>query len=118
MAIRALNPFAPFWYTPRGEEGQEKPTRFKIRGLDGTELGYLSPELVVDEAKGMVTGMSGKGLELALRYGLLDWENFENDQGPVRFSVGSFGKIPYVIRGELAMNILAASYVQEAEKKT
>lgn len=118
MTIKALNPFAPFWYTPASEQGDEKPTRFKLRGLDGVELGYVSPELQVDDVQGTVSGITGKGLELALKYGLLDWENFENDQGPVKFSVHNFRLIPYVMRAELAMRIIAASYVQEAEKKT
>ena len=40
--MKALNPFAPFWYTPRAEEGAEKPTRFKIRGLDGDDQVFFS----------------------------------------------------------------------------
>lgn len=118
MAIKALNPFAARWYTPHAEEGQENPTRFKIRGLDGTEQGYVTPELIVDEAQQMVTGMTGKGLEITLRYGLKDWENFENDKGVVAFSPANFGLIPFEIRVELALQIVAASYVDPAEKKT
>ena len=118
MAIKALNPVSPRWYTPRAEEGQENPTRFKIRGLNGTEQGYVWPELKVDDELKTVTGMSGKGLELALRYGLVDWENFANDKGPVAFSPQNFPYIDYGLRAELAMCIVAASYVSLDEKKT
>jgi len=114
--IKALNPFAPFWYTPREEAGADKPTRFKIRGLDGNQQSYLYPELIL-EGKSL-KGMTGKGLEIALGYGLLDWENFANDQGPVAFVPANFALVEYVLRIELAMQILAASYVQAAEKKT
>lgn len=118
MAVKALNPIAPRWYTPKSEEGSENPTRFKIRGLNGNEQGYVWPELVVDNELKTVTGMTGKGLELALRYGLVDWENFSNDQGPVAFSVQNFAFIDYGLRTELAMVIVAASYVTPEEKKT
>lgn len=115
---KALNPFAPFWYTPRGDVGRENPTRFKIRGLDGNELGYVSPELRIDEAKRMVTGASGRGLELALQYGLLDWENFANDTGPVAYAPANFGLIAFELRSELFWRILAASHIAEEQKKT
>lgn len=118
MAIKALNPFAAFWYTPRVEDGAPNPTRFKIRGLDGTEQGYLVPELEFDTTARMIKGMTGRGLELALGYGLVDWENFANDRGPVAFVPANFGMLDYALRVELAMQILTASYVQPEEKKT
>ena len=114
--MKALNPFAPFWYTPRAEQGAEKPTRFKIRGLDGTQQGYLAPELIFDDRT--LKGMSGKGMELALGYGLMDWEHFATDAGPVACLPVNFGLIDYSTRVELAMQILAASYVTPEEKKT
>lgn len=122
---KALNPFAPEWYTPasdKDEKGEPRPdaSRFKLRGLDGNELGYVSPEFTLGEIAGVptVTGMSGKGVDLALKCGLLDWERFENDKGPVPFNQGNFRLIPHLLRVELAMQIVAASYVGEAEKKT
>lgn len=118
MAIKALNPFAPFWYVPRAEQGRENPTRFKIRGLDGAEFGYITPELTVDPALRSVVQVSGKGVDLALQSGLVDWENFSNDAGPVAFAVANFGLVPYEVRGELFWKILAASQVQAEEKKT
>jgi hypothetical protein len=116
--MKALNPFAPFWYTPPAEEGAPKPTRFKIRGLDGVEQGYIAPELRFDETGRMLTGFSGKGLEVALGYGLVDWENFANDAGQVAFSPRNFGLIDFNTRVALAMQIMGASYVQPEEKKT
>lgn len=117
MPIKALNPFVPFWYVPTPEKGVENPTRFKIRGLNGTEQGYIQPEIRVDSSF-MVTGLSGKGLELALQYGLSDWENFANDAGAVAFSPANFGLIDIGTRIELAFQILGASYIKPGEKKT
>ena len=114
--IKALNPFAPFWYTPRAEAGAEHPTRFKLRGLDGNQFIYIAPELIVKDQ--MTRGVTGKGLELALGYGLVDWENFSNDAGPIACVPQNFGLVEYLLRVELAMQILSASYVAPEEKKT
>jgi hypothetical protein len=114
--MRALNPFAPFWYTPVADQGEEHPTRFKIRGLNGTEVGYVGPEFILDN--GTISGLTGKGLEMTLKYGLLDWENFENDSGKIAFNRANFGLIPYEVQAEIAMNIIAASYAKEEAKKT
>jgi hypothetical protein len=118
MAIKALNPFAAFWYTPREEQASQNPTRFKLRGLNGTEQGYIGPELMFDESGRALKGLTGKGLELAFQFGLVDWENFANDAGRVVFSPQNFGLIPSALQVELAMQILGASYLQEEEKKT
>lgn len=118
MAIKAFNPFAPFWYTPREEEGAQNPTRFKLRGLNGTEQGYIGPELRFDEGGRSLRGLTGKGLEVALQHGLLDWENFANDHGKVVFTPLNFALVPHPLQVELAMQILGASYVQQEEKKT
>lgn len=119
MPIKALKRMAPFWYKPDSQKDDPSPTRFKIRGLNGTEQGYVQPELVIDTTGKMVTGMTGKGLELTLGYGLLDWENFTDEDGAaIAFSPINFGRLDIVTRTELAMQILAASYVAPEEKKT
>jgi len=118
MTIKAMNPIAPFWYTPRSEEGTPNPTRFKIRGLNGTEHGYIVPELILNPMERKIADMSGRGQELALAYGLMDWENFANGAGPVAFSPANFGLIEYALRSELAWQIITASHPQPEEKKT
>jgi len=116
--VKALNPFSPFWYTPPSEEGVEKPTKFKIRGLDGTQMGYVQPEMLFEGPGGLLSGLTGKGLEAALDYGLLDWESFENDAGPIAFHKVNFKFIPFSMQAELATQIVAASWVNAAQKKT
>ncbi len=119
MAMQALKRMAPFWYTPDGQKDDPNPTKFKVRGLNGNEQGYIQPELKIDETTKMVSGMSGRGLELTLAYGLLGWENFlDEDGGQVAYSPLNFGRVDLVTRTELAMQILAASFVTPEEKKT
>jgi hypothetical protein len=115
--VKVLNPFAPDWYTPKDEQTAPSPARFKLRGLDGNQLGYVAPEMRVDE-RGQIAGMSGKGIELALAYGLVDWEGIENDRGPVAFAPANFALLPFDLRTELAMQVLIRSVPSEAEKKT
>ncbi len=117
MAIKALNPFEPDWYKPAVENGAEHPTRFKLKGLNGTQMNYISPELTVEPLTGKVTGISGKGIELALGFGLVDWENFDNDKGPVRFNRANFANIPSDLQAELVVEILRRSQPDEAARK-
>jgi len=117
---KAQNPFAPEWYTPAEDQGKENPTRFKVRGLDGAEMGYVQPEMLLDTdgAQPMLSGLTGKGLEQTLKHGLLDWENFSNDSGPLKFSPHNFRLIDLRLRTELALKIISMSFVSEEEKKT
>lgn len=116
MAIKALNPFEASWWTPPSQKDDPNPTRFKLKGLDGTQNGYVAPELQIDE-HGRVRGISGKGIELALTYGLIDWENFENDKGPVKFNRANFGLIPYDLRVDIALEVLVRSAPDEDARK-
>lgn len=113
---KALNPFEPSWYVPESDRGLEQPTRFRLRGLDGEKIGYVAPEFIIQD--GAVRNLTGRGVELALNYGLIDWENFTNDQGPVRFNRRNFTLIPHELRVELAGEILALSAPDDEEKKT
>jgi hypothetical protein len=118
MAIKALNPFAPYWYVPKDEQksSEELKTRFRLRGLDGEQLGHVGPEFIMDEF-GRVKNITGRGIEIALSFGVTDWENFNNDQGAVKFSRANFRLIPYDIRSELAVEIISASSPSEEERK-
>lgn len=115
---KALNPFAPFWYTAREDKDNPNPTRFKLQGLNGEQMGYIAPEFILDQQTKAITGLTGKGIETALNYGLLDWENFQNDQGNVAFSRMNFGLMAHPLRGELAFQVILASHVPAEAKKT
>lgn len=119
--MKALNPFAAEWYTPAEDKESENPTRFKIRGLNGSQVGYVQPEMILgvnDEGTPMLTGLTGKGVDVTLNLGLVDWENFANDFGSVKFSQHNFGLIDVKTRTELALQIIAKSFATAEEKKT
>jgi hypothetical protein len=115
---KALNPFAPWWYTPREDKDSPNPTKFKLQGLNGEQMGYIAPEFILDAQSKSITNLTGKGVALALDFGLLDWENFNNDTGPVAFNRANFGLLPYGLRGELAFQVIIASHASPEAKKT
>lgn len=118
--IRAQNPLTPYWFTPEDQSDGEEATRFKIQGLNGIQFADLAPDLAQD-AEGNIININGKGVRLCCRYGLVDWEHFDNDNGPVKFGknmTANMACIPYDVLMELAVEIITASQVTEQEKKT
>ncbi len=111
--IKALEGFAPEWWTPEGQE-QQNPTRFKIRPLDGAEYGEVADHLSVEGTRFFI---SAKGREVALRYGLEDWENFANSKGPIEFSEENKRYIPTKIRGLIVTRIMKISQLSGDEVK-
>jgi hypothetical protein len=114
---KALNPFAPFWYVPREDKDSPNPSKFKLQGLNGEQMGYIAPEFILDPQSKMIQNLTGKGIETALSFGLLDWENYGNAAGPIAFSHGNFGLMPHGLRGELAFQIIIASHVHPTAQK-
>jgi len=115
MAIRANN-LVPAWFTPESEKESDNPARFLLKPLDGEEYLELITELGEKEEGGMT--ISGKGLKLAIRYGLAGWENF-NDAGgtPLKFSRGNIGLLPVYILVDLAQEIANRSAVSGEQEK-
>ena len=119
MAIKALNPFEPVWYTPKDEVDDENPTRFKIKGMNGVQFADVASEFILDD-KREIQNISKDGAVKALKYGLVDWENFANDKGTVKFTKNinmNLQFIPYELIIELAMEIVAISDQTEDERK-
>ena len=76
MALRAA--LGHFWWTPDIADNleSEEPTRFKLKRLTGNQATDIR-ELVTSEDKDKLR----EGVEKAIRWSLLDWENFQDDQG-------------------------------------
>jgi len=115
MAIKALSGFTPYWYTPKSEKDDPNPTRFKLCKLDGEQLGDLRPEIFL--LSGGRVEMTGRGITMALLYGLVDWERFNDDKGPVRFDVSNFRLINNALRIELATELVNVSTLDEDKRK-
>lgn len=114
MAIKALNPAAPFWYTPKAEQDVTEPTRFQLRGMNGMEQAQVAPHLRGGADGSIVT--DGEGMILMLGFCLVGWENFNDAKGPVKFSrnhAENQRRVPYELQTELAAEILNASMPDE-----
>jgi len=115
MAIKALSGFAPYWYTPKSQIKDPDPTRFKVHKLNGEQMGNVRPELSFNALGDM--DITGRGLTLTLIYGLDDWENFCDDQGPVKAVLENHCLIHVADRVELATEIIKASTLGEESRK-
>jgi len=118
--IKALNPFAPEWFTPAGQSDvpEDKQVQFQIRGLDGVEISHISPECIFDESGTMIAKITGRGSDLVLGFGLLGWRNFSNESDiAIEFGKPQFGLIPFPVLNQIVMAILAASSPRKEQKK-
>ncbi len=119
MTTRALNPYAPEWFTPDGDDDEgQTPARFKIRGLTGSQQAEVMPDVEIladDNAK-----ILPRAMYLLLKHGLLDWEGLENDAGPVRFGKNmktNQDYLSYPIQVELAGRIFELTFNTDDDKK-
>jgi hypothetical protein len=115
--LKALNPLTPEWYTPKSDEGNDSPTRFKIRPLSGVE--GMDLELFRDVEGN--TRISGRSAKMILRHGLSDWENFGSDADKLDFKPGNpdenIARLPMAIADELVAEIFRRTVMQETERK-
>lgn len=120
MALTALSPMAPHWHTPASEEGEESPTRFQIRGLNGNEIAQVVPDVHISN-NGDDVSIGHTAMRLCLGFGLLNWENFNDAEGnPVKFfknPTKNMEKLSYDLQAELAGAIFDASNIGEESAK-
>lgn len=116
--ITAIKIVAPAWYTPASEEGKEKPTRFKLRGLTGMEMmevfeGYRS-------LPGGEVAVGAPAYRAALRCGMTGWENVTDENGPVKFERvmdDNISRLSFNLIFELFGEIMARTELTEEESK-
>lgn len=114
MALNAAPKLKSDWFTPESERESDNPTRFKYKPLDSVQMTEVL--LHVSTESGTITG---KGLNLAVQYGLEDWENLmDPDTGkPLKFGRMNIKRVPNSILLDLANTIIEASDLGEAEEK-
>jgi hypothetical protein len=118
MSIKPISIFSPEWFKPSVEKDAEPPTRFMLQGLTGSQQAQLAPEIATAVSGDLV--LPGAAINLLLRYGLVNWENFDDESGPVVFSenpVKNQDRIPYAIQAELAARIFTLSFAPPDVKK-
>ena len=144
MTRRAVKIFSPVWFTPASEiaalldidqaaaaelKGDEldaalesvtePPTRFKVRGLDGSQQAEVMPDcLMVSDDDIRITAPA---MYKIIKYGLVDWENFDDaDGGPVRFSKNAKAnqaRLEYSDQVEIAGKVLELTFETAEDKK-
>lgn len=77
------DPTGAEWYTPKSQDAkpEEERTRYKIRGLLGTE----AMDVTFHQDEGFMS-MTTRGGNACLRCGLLGWERHTTDGKPLEFS--------------------------------
>jgi len=119
MSIKAVNQFAPEWYTPKSEKGADKPARFQLVGLDGIVQSQLAAEIDFTAAEYEI----GPGaLAILIRNGVRGWENVtDGDKKPLPFPEGEGEAVQralsYFRQAELARQIFELTFLQPADKK-
>lgn len=115
MPLIKHNKLDPVWFTPDEYQGDEDPIEFKIKPLTGAQSVEVGTEIV--EVAG-VTRVTGKGLLLAVRHGLIGWRNYIDDRGKdIKFSIMEANNLPSDLLSEIAVRIYELSEPDENEKK-
>lgn len=116
---KALKKLSSYWYTPEGEP-EHNPTRFKIKPLNGeeqTEIMMLNTISGVGEDGKPLIQTSPRAIALAIKYGVIGWENFGDDEGDLEYSAINKKYIPFELRIELAGEIVTNSTLDADTKK-
>lgn len=116
MALTLQKKVASAFHTLSGQEDEEQKAKVKLKPLDGEQ--YME---VFTEAEQTRTGdlkLTGLGLKLALRYGIIGWENILDESGKkLKFSPHSIKMLPMEVLSELASEIINRSSPDEEELK-
>lgn len=114
MGIKALEGLVPAWYTPIGQDDDDKPTRFKLKPLNGDQYAEVMDHFRVEEER---LHVKAAGQKICLKHALVDWENFADSSGDVEFLPTNFRLIPYSQRTELVTHIMLKSALSEEQEK-
>ena len=114
MSIKAVKKITEDWYTIAGQEGEENPARFKIRSLNGVEHAAVISHLKVENGNFV---LNFGGVMEAVKFGLVGWEGFEGEDGPLDFSLENLDFIPGLHIREAASAILKMCNISEDEVK-
>jgi len=116
MAIVAQAKVLESDYIIESDRDSETPTIFKLKPMDGQQYMGVMAEANMDQ-DGMMT-FSERTMKNTLRYGLVGWNNFPDEEGKeVKFSRHNFGRIPVTELTELFSEIIRISSISEDESK-
>lgn len=114
MGLKALNLGAPVWFQPDAVEGEDS-ARFKIRGMDGLQQLQVSEEIKTTD-DGL--SVSGHGITQVIKFGLLGWENFTDDEGrDLAFTPENVRRIPLRFLSKISAEIFRLSSLSGEQQK-
>lgn len=125
MAIKINKGLSPFWYTPasqkvKGENGNlvdaEGAARVRLRPLTGEEQNVAGEGMGHDPERGTIS-LSGKTVSYILRQSLLEWENVEGEDGPLKCIPENHRWLPGRDRADIALHIYVESVLSEDQSK-
>lgn len=121
MALKAIDPITPFWWSPETPDQVPPPpetTQFHICGLTGIQYIDANSEMRFTEGR-VIT--SAAGVRKVLKFCLLGWRNFRNSAGEVAFSDSNMeeniAQMPAQLLTQVVTRIFEASDLSLAAKK-
>ena len=116
MAITALTGLVAEWFTPKSQEGEPNPARFKVNPLNGEQCNNVMHGVEFGLTKAT---LSGEAVRDILAIGLTDWEGVEDSDGAaLECERGNHKFLPPFLRIEIASEIFSNSFLTGDEKKT
>lgn len=114
MALTLKSSLAAEWYTLNDQGGDENPARVKIKPLNGEQVDQAMEGAVFE---GSGAGLSARGIKSAIRDSVIDWENINDESGPIVCKITNHRRLPWDRRVEIASVIIDRSNLSEEEQK-
>lgn len=112
MSITALTGLVPEWFTPEGQEGDDKAT-FELTPLKAPQVAKL--QKYFDRETGEI---GGEGLYNAAVMGVTAWQGVVDHEGkPLKFNLRNLDMLPYENLLILGGQILGNSFLTGEDEK-
>lgn len=116
MTVKLNSGLSPEWYTPNDQVGEDQQCRFLLKPLTGAQHAEVLMEM--SQRNGESFLLNGKGMRLALEYGLADWDGVLDEVGaPLKFKRKRVADLPAHYHIELSHRVLNISGISEDEQK-
>ena len=117
---KALQKLSPYWFELPTDEDEQK-TRWYIKPLDGEELTDIMMNVSYagfDKKGKPMIQTNARSVALSLRYGVIGWENFRDEEGnEVEFSELNKKYIHWADRIALSKEVIGNATMNDALKK-
>lgn len=115
MALEINAGISPYWYIPESQKKEEQPARFKLAPLTQMALiDAMEDSFTDNDGK---TRITGRGVRVALKAGLLEWENVTIGGEKLPCIGTNFEKLPSPLLRELSNKLILDAMFGEQEAK-